>query len=64
MIGRPQGAEAAPYYFTYINQVSGDDPARVIENQLEESPGHFSRGSGKRSRCTGTRRKSGASGRR
>ena len=25
MIGRPQDNEAAPYYFTYINQVSGDD---------------------------------------
>ncbi|MGH9790831.1 MAG: DinB family protein [Candidatus Acidiferrales bacterium] len=42
MIGRPQGAEAAPYYFTYINQVSSDDPARVIEDQLEESMAFFS----------------------
>lgn len=42
MIGRPQDAEAAPYYFTYINQVSGDDPARAIENQLEESLAFFS----------------------
>lgn len=36
MIGRPQEAEAAPYYFTYINQVSGDDPVQVIEAQLDE----------------------------
>ena len=37
MISRPQTAEAAPYYFTYINQVTGDDPVRALENQLEES---------------------------
>ncbi len=37
MIGRPQNDEAAPYYFTYINQVTGDDPADAIESQLEES---------------------------
>src|ERR1700694_1396577 len=37
MIGRPQEAEAAPYYFTYINQVTGDDPPGTIERQLEGS---------------------------
>jgi hypothetical protein len=37
MIGRPEPTEAAPSYFTYINQVGGDDAAAVIENQLEES---------------------------
>jgi len=37
MIPRPQTAEAAPYYFTYINRVTGDDPLAAIENQLEES---------------------------
>ena len=37
MIGRPQTDEAAPYYFTYINKVAGDDPVGAIENQLEES---------------------------
>jgi hypothetical protein len=37
MIGRPSAAEAAPYYFTYINQVSGEDPLATIEAQLEES---------------------------
>lgn len=42
MIGRPQSDEAAPYYFTYINQVTGDDPAGAIERQLEESAGIFS----------------------
>ena len=36
MIGRPQATEAAPYYFTYIDKVTGNDPVLVIENQLEE----------------------------
>ena len=36
MIGRPQPSEAGQYYFTYINQVSGEDPLRVIEGQLDE----------------------------
>ena len=35
MIGRPENSEAGPYYFTYINQVHGDDPVRVIESQLD-----------------------------
>src|SRR5437588_12630894 len=42
MIPRPQTAEAAPYYFTYINRVTGDDPLAALENQLEESQGLFS----------------------
>ncbi len=37
MIGRPADTEAAQYYFTYINQVSGDDIAAIIERQLDES---------------------------
>jgi hypothetical protein len=37
MIGRPQADEAALYYFTYIDQVPGDNPAAVIEAQLDES---------------------------
>lgn len=37
MMGRPQNDEAAPYYFTYINQVPGDDVTAVIRGQLEES---------------------------
>ncbi len=32
MISRPQSAEAAPYYFTYINQAIGDDPIGALEN--------------------------------
>lgn len=36
MIGRPQSAEAAPYYFNYINQVTGEDALRAIETQWEE----------------------------
>ena len=41
MIGRPDSTEAAPYYFTYINQVNGDDPISIIENQLKESLSFF-----------------------
>lgn len=37
MIGRPSAAEAAAYYFTYINQVTGEDPLATIESQLDES---------------------------
>lgn len=37
MIGRPREMEAAAYYFTYIDQVAGDDAMAVIESQLEES---------------------------
>ena len=42
MIGRPQDAEAAPYYFTYINQVTGDNALAAIEGQLEEALTFFS----------------------
>ncbi|MGH9787304.1 MAG: DinB family protein [Candidatus Acidiferrales bacterium] len=41
MIGRPQSTEAAPYYFTYINQVVGEDVVRVLEGQLPESLAFF-----------------------
>jgi hypothetical protein len=41
MIGRPDSTEAAPYYFTYIDQVTGDNPAATIEGQLEESLAFF-----------------------
>ena len=37
MRGRPEKHEAAPYYFTYIDQVDEDDPLRVIVNQLAEA---------------------------
>jgi hypothetical protein len=37
MIGRPQESEFAPYFFTYINLVSGDDPLPAIESQLDDT---------------------------
>jgi hypothetical protein len=37
MIGRPQSSETAPYYFTYIDQVAGDDILSIIERQLDDS---------------------------
>lgn len=43
MIARPQNTEVAPYYFTYINQVAGDDPIAAIENQLAESQALFAK---------------------
>ena len=42
MIARPQTDEAAPYYFTYINQVPDNNPLRTLQNQLEESQTLFS----------------------
>src|SRR5262245_9928663 len=42
MIGRPNSTEAATYYFTYINQVTDDDPLKAIESQLVESLKFFS----------------------
>jgi uncharacterized damage-inducible protein DinB len=42
MIGRPHSTEAAPYYFTYINQVAGDDAIATVKSQLEESLAFFS----------------------
>ncbi len=41
MVGRPQNTEAAPYYFTYIDQVTGDDPLAALEGQLKEVTGLF-----------------------
>jgi hypothetical protein len=35
---RPEKTEAAPYYFTYIDQVPGDDALPVLRNQLESWP--------------------------
>jgi len=41
MLERPGESEAAPHFFTYINQVAGlalgDDPFGVIESQLEDA---------------------------
>jgi hypothetical protein len=43
MIGRPKNDEAAPYYFTYIDQVTGDEPIAIIERQLDETVQLYSR---------------------
>jgi len=37
MTGRPESTEAAPYYFTYIDQVMGDDVTSIVERQLDDS---------------------------
>jgi hypothetical protein len=37
MIGRPTPNEAAPYYFGYINRVSGDDILHALRAQLDET---------------------------
>ncbi len=42
MIGRPGSDEAASYYFTYIDKVTGEDPLRALEGQLEEAVAFFS----------------------
>jgi hypothetical protein len=36
MLGRPEAHEAAPYYSVYIDQAPGDDPAALIEAQLDQ----------------------------
>ena len=37
MVGRPEKSEAAAYYFTYIDQVAGDDARATLMSQLEEA---------------------------
>lgn len=37
MTGRPHNSEAAPYYFTYIDQIDGEDALAAIESQLDEA---------------------------
>jgi len=37
MTGRPEPSEAAQYYFTYINRVTGDDIVRELETQSDET---------------------------
>jgi hypothetical protein len=37
MTGNPDRTEAAEYYFTYIDQVTGDDVCDVLEAQLPET---------------------------
>ncbi len=34
--GRPQRSEAAAFYFTYIDQVDGNDILRILEDQLSD----------------------------
>jgi uncharacterized damage-inducible protein DinB len=41
MTGLPARREAAPYYFTYIDQVSSPDIVGALEAQLEEAPAFF-----------------------
>jgi hypothetical protein len=36
MTGRPSSSEAAPYYFNYINRVTGDDILSTLHSQLDE----------------------------
>src|SRR5882724_4842224 len=36
MVGRPTTTEASPYYFGYINRISGDDIVGAIGTQLDE----------------------------
>ncbi len=42
MLGHPQPDEAIPYYWPYINRVSGDDIVWALERQLEECLALFS----------------------
>jgi hypothetical protein len=41
MIPRPEKSEAAEYYFTYINQVEGDDAIPVLWSQVQDCGGWF-----------------------
>ena len=41
MIGRPDQSEAAPYYWTYINEVPGDSPLSVMDDQYHEAEDLF-----------------------
>jgi hypothetical protein len=40
-VGRPGPDESAPYYFTYIDRVPGDDLVAVLEEQLAQAPGFW-----------------------
>ncbi len=41
MMGRPSKTEAAEYYFTYIDQVVGEDPIAMLRDQLQEADALF-----------------------
>ncbi|HUB33494.1 MAG TPA: DinB family protein [Bryobacteraceae bacterium] len=43
MIPRPDAAEVASYYFTYIDQVEGCEPLAVLSRQFDELVPWFSR---------------------
>lgn len=43
MLGRPDQNESAEYYFTYINQVDGEDPFAVLQAQLHGLPEFFAK---------------------
>ena len=43
MVGRPESSEAAPYYFTYIDQVRDADIVRTLESQLDKALALFRR---------------------
>ena len=36
MVGRPESSEAAAYYFTYIDQISGMDARAALRSQLRD----------------------------
>jgi hypothetical protein len=38
MISRPESNEAAPYYFGYINRVTGNDILQELQSQLDATP--------------------------
>lgn len=42
MIERPKDGDASPHMFTYINQVSGNDPVGELERQMENALRLFS----------------------
>lgn len=37
MLGRPDRSEAAPFYFTYIDRITSDDPVAVMRAQLDDT---------------------------
>jgi hypothetical protein len=60
MIGRPLERVAAQYYFTYINQVKGDDPIGIMTSQLAIHWNYFPEFQASNP-CTGTRATNGVS---
>jgi uncharacterized damage-inducible protein DinB len=43
MLARPQPNEAASYYSTYIDRITGDDILKVLATQLDEVPAFLSK---------------------